>query len=257
MTIRRVTTRRRGSALAGLFRRGKPARPPPASLEARLAGIDRDNDFRRLYVMGCGRSGTWLLTALFATFADVDIVASELPVTDFARLATDRRVLILKRHDNAYQTVEKIPPSIGIAMIVRHPFAVLTSHNPTTRRKYHIDPDRWLGEMLALQYLVDTKRRETTIVRYEDLVADPEATQALLGNQFGLTVQHAAGDVHKVFNASPEAISAMHGLRPIDAGSVESYRQSAEKMSYLRSIRPRLGRLLDWVSGEYGYDISL
>jgi hypothetical protein len=256
VTIRHVSVPAAEKSRAGFFRRRAP-KPPPLTLVQRLAEIDRTHDFRRLYVMGCGRSGTWLLTALLSTFANVDIFPKEVRVEDFGSFVTDRQMLVLKRHNKAYQTIEEIPDAVAIVMIVRHPFAVLTSHNPTTGYKYHVTPHRWLGEMLALQYLLDTHRQPATIVRYEDLVADPDATQRLLASRLGLTVQHAARDAHSVFAASPEAISAMHGLRPIDTASLEAYRQSAEKMDYLRSIRPRLGRLLDWVAGEFRYDVTL
>lgn len=229
----------------------------PGVLARRIEEIDRIRKFRRIYVMGCGRSGTWLLTSLLATFVDVEIVPSEVPVEDFGLLATDRSVLILKRHHGAYERIETIPDAIEIAMIVRHPFAVLTSHNPTTSLEYHISPHRWLGEMLALQYLLDARRPRTTILRYEDLATSPDIVQARLADETELAVAHAARDAHKVFTGSPEAVAAMHGLRPIDTNSLDTYRQSPEKMNYLRSIRPRLGRLLDWVAAEYGYDITL
>src|SRR5947199_1870662 len=39
-------------------------------LAARLEEIDDIKKIQRIFVMGCGRSGTWLLTGLMATFND-------------------------------------------------------------------------------------------------------------------------------------------------------------------------------------------
>ncbi|MEJ0011474.1 MAG: hypothetical protein WDM94_02385 [Bauldia sp.] len=207
--------------------------------------------------MGCGRSGTWLLTAAFSTFGDLDVMGAESPAEAFGMFATDKPALLVKRDHVAYQRIEELPDSIEIAIIVRHPFAVLTSHNPVSRRAYHIAPHRWLGEMLALQYLLDTRRPATVIVRYEDLVTDPDRVQTRLSEAFRLPIAHPMSAIAEVFRPPASALSAMHGLRPVDRDSVEKYKHDPEKIAYLRSIRPRLGRLLTWVAEEYGYDIEI
>ncbi|MEP7173342.1 MAG: hypothetical protein ABI705_07630, partial [Aestuariivirga sp.] len=152
---------------------------------------------------------------------------------------------------------EQIPAGISILYIVRHPFDVLTSFNSTTGRKYHISPARWLGEMLALQYLVDTQRPLTKIVRYEDLVKHPQRLQAELGDFFGLTKVVDADQFLSTFRPPPEATAAMHGLRPIDPNSVGRWAKEEDNIRYLRGIRSRLGGVLDWVGSNYSYDINL
>ncbi len=67
-------------------------------LAQRLAEIDEQHGLlRRIYLMGCGRSGTWLLTAAFSTFAYVEIMAKESGVEIFGTVATDAKVLLVKR----------------------------------------------------------------------------------------------------------------------------------------------------------------
>ena len=78
---------------------------------------------------------------------------------------------------------------IGIACIVRHPYDVLTSHNPITRLQYHVTPHRWLGEMSAVKYLFDSKKANSLIIRYEDLVTDAEGVQVELGATFRLQIE--------------------------------------------------------------------
>lgn len=229
----------------------------PGSLALRLRELDGDKPLKRIFVMGCGRSGTWLLTALMTTFADTMVISRELPVENFGLLRTDLSTLVLKRDWESYMRIERIPDSIGIAYIVRHPFDVLTSHNPMSDRAYHIEPHRWLGEMLALQYLIDTQRPNARLVRYEDLVAEPEAVQAGLGEVFGLEIAAPATALSETFRPSPEATAAMHGVRPIDRNSVGRYKTRPEHIDYLRGVRPRLGRTLDWVGEAFGYDIGL
>ena len=80
----------------------------PGASQQRLADIDNRKSLRRIYVMGCGRSGTWLLTHVMATFSGVEVVPRELPVEYFGMLMTDSSVLVLKRNQAAYQWTQQI-----------------------------------------------------------------------------------------------------------------------------------------------------
>jgi hypothetical protein len=216
-----------------------------------------DRPRQRVYVMGCARSGTWLAAALMSTFDGVEVYPHEAPVEAFARVRSNAHTLVLKRDDSAYQTVEHIPADVRIVWIVRHPYDVLTSHNATSGREFHVTAHRWLGETLALQYLVDTCRPGTVVLRYEDLVNDPAGLQRTLGLSLGLRPCAPPDGFLSRFRASPQAATAMHGVRAIDAASVGRHRSDPRKVAHLRSIRPRLGRLLDWLSQTYGYDLTL
>jgi hypothetical protein len=227
------------------------------ALEAQLNAIDSIKSFRRIYVMGCGRSGTWLLTNLMSTFKDTEVVPRELGFEYFGLLVTNCSVLVLKRDHTAYQRVEEIPENIKIAYIIRHPFDVLTSHLPISQRPYHILPHRWLGEMLALQYLLDTERKHTKVIRYEDLVGKPLESQATLGSFFDLRVGISIDDFYTVSNNPTEAPAATRGARKIDMHSINKHKRDPQKLKYLNKIRPRLGRMLEWVGQVYKYDVSL
>jgi hypothetical protein len=229
----------------------------PGVLEQRLAQIDKAKTLTRIYIMGCGRSGTWLLTSMFSTFRHVTLVPRELPVEYFGLLRCPSPILVTKRNFRSYERVELIPDSIKIAWIVRHPFDVLTSKNPRTRQEYHIPPWRFLGEMLALQYLEDTNRQNTLIVRYEDLVKAPAAVQATIACAFKLEIEAPPDAILSRFRAPPEASVAMHGLRPIDTNSLNKYRDDSQKITYLKTILPRIHRTLSWVAQKYAYDITL
>lgn len=229
----------------------------PGELEKALARIDSSAQRRRIYIMGCGRSGTWLLTSLFSSFKHVALVAKELPVESFGALGTDAPVLVLKRDHKAYQLVEEIPAAIGIIWIVRHPFDVLTSHNPVESRRYYIQPWRFIGEMYALKYLLDTKRPDTLVVKYEDLVQDPVGTQQRIAERFGLSIGFPPDKIDEKFKAPREADIAMHGVRKIDAASVGKFKQDPENIQYLRRILPRVQPALAWVAEQFSYDITL
>jgi hypothetical protein len=225
----------------------------PAALEKRLSDLSKTKDFRRIYVMGCGRSGTWLLTAVMHGFDDLDVIAKELPVEHFGLYATNRSVLVIKRDFAAYEKVKEIPPAIELAYIVRHPFDVLTSHLAGVGRPYYVLPARWLGEMSALQYLVTSGRKNTKIIRYEDLVCQPLATQRELAAFFSLRVKTP---LDQLATASTDA-SGTTVTRAIDRASIGKHKSDPAKIEYLRKIKPELGDTLKWVADTYGYDVSL
>ncbi len=227
------------------------------ALEARLERIDDERPIERIFVMGCGRSGTWLLTGLMSTFNDTCVVAKEVPIELFAQLTTTGKNLVLKRNNVAFERLSQIPDRIKIAYAIRHPYDVLTSHNPTSAQTYHVNVDRWLGEITALRAALESGRKGICIVRYEDMVNDAELVQRKLGDELGLEVGTAVEDLATVFRPSGEAKSAMHGLRGIDTRSLNKYKKDPDKVAYLKLIKPQLGDTLDWVSSRFGYDISL
>jgi hypothetical protein len=205
--------------------------------------------------MGCGRSGTWVLTHVMGTLAGADVVRQELDVAHFGLIVTRETALVIKRNAAAYKTIRTVPETIEIACIVRHPFDVLTSHLPGTGRLYHISPDRWLGEMDALRHLTDSRGMNAKIIRYEDLATDPVAGQSELAGFFRLGIGLPITELRTVSNNPSEGPS--HRDRRLDPHSIHKHRRDAAKLKYLAEIRPALGETLDWVGATFGYDLSI
>ena len=112
-------------------------------------------------VMGCGRSGTWLLTSLLAAIKGAYVLFEEVDVGRFARIRNDYRIHILKRYPKSFIRADSIPVSIGVIWLVRHPFDVVTSRNPGSGKvDFHIGPGRWCGEMNALEAVCRTASRK-------------------------------------------------------------------------------------------------
>ncbi len=175
----------------------------------------------------------------------------------FAQLTTTGHTLVLKRNNISFKRLLEIPERIKIAYAIRHPYDVLTSHNPMSERTYHIDPERWLGETTALRSMLETTRKDVCIIRYEDIVADAGAVQKKLSDAFGLQIGSSIEDLPTVFKTSREANLAMHGLRRINFRSLHKYKSDPEKIAYLKALKPQLGNTLEWVASRFDYDISL
>jgi hypothetical protein len=216
-----------------------------------------DRAVQRIYVMGCARSGTWLLTGIMSTFADVSVLYEEVKVEYFGLLSTDRSTIVLKRHDRAYETIETIPPQISIFFIIRHPFDVLTSIHPDLPGSYYVTSGRWLGETMALKWLLDSRRPRTKIIRYEDLVTDPDRVQEEIASFANLRVQTPAAEFHKVFKPSARVIETMHTLRPPETTPIGRWKSDPDAAAHLRSLQLRLADYLTWIGRTFGYDMRL
>ena len=227
----------------------------PGALQRRLAEIDKGKSFRRIYVMGSGRSGTWLLTHVMGTFSDVEVVRKELPVEYFGLLITELPVLVLKRDRDAYQWTQQIPANIEIVYIVRHPYDVLTSHLPPFPRPYFITPERWVGQLTALRSLVESQRNNVQIIRYEDLVSYPVEWQGKLADSFRLKIQTPIDVLLTISNNPTE--SPLYRSRKLDTSSIGKHKRDPAKLAYLAEIKPQLGDILGWVGKVYDYDLEL
>ena len=228
------------------------------NLQRRLEEITAHlGHFDRVFVLGCGRSGTWLLMQLLSTLKDQDIVPQELPVEAFGLFATRTSRLLIKRHFLSYKTIQRIPPDVRIIYIVRHPYDVLTSHNPVTKRDYHIQPERWMEEIKALSLLMASGREHLKVVRYEDLVSNPVHMQAELAAFLGAEIAMSPEEISPSLKLGESTQIAMHGVRKIDTNSVGKYHRDPRKLEYLRSIRGQLGETLLWISATFDYDIGI
>jgi hypothetical protein len=192
-----------------------------------------------------------------STFADVSVLYEEVNVEYFGLLSTDRTTMVLKRHDRAYETIETIPPQIDIFFIVRHPFDVLTSVHPDSPGSYYVTSGRWLGETMALKWLVDSQRPRAKIIRYEDLVTDPSRVQEEIATFADLRIQTPAAEYYKVFKPSARVIETMHTLRPPETSSIDRWKSDPNAVAHLKSLQLRLTDCLPWIERTFGYDIRL
>jgi hypothetical protein len=224
----------------------------------RLRELQAVNPQKKIYVMGCGRSGTWLFLSMFSTFYDTRVLARELPMEYWGLLMSKSPCFVFKRFHDSYKRIALLPSEIDLAWMIRHPFDVLTSHHKVSGRKYHIDSTRWKGEMLALKQVIDSRRLSIKdIYRYEDMAINPPVFQRQLAEDFGLTPKFGWQSIPENFIASEKAKAAMHGLRKIDTRSINAFRRDPEKVEYLHGIQSELKGLLDWAATTFGYDIRL
>lgn len=202
----------------------------------------------KIFIAGCGRSGTTLTRDLFNCFEDTFVLVEglygEAPVSRFASLTRPESHLVIKRTGECWQTLAALPDDVELLYCVRHPFDTLTSTHPLSKhlRRFHIDADRWKSEYLALRALRTSQpQRRIFILQYEDLVQNPDASQEQIAAHFGLIPTHR-------FSANVLGIQ-------ISTDSIEKWTRNREFAVYLETIPFPYRRLMWEFCDEFGYEL--
>jgi 2-polyprenyl-3-methyl-5-hydroxy-6-metoxy-1,4-benzoquinol methylase len=198
---------------------------------------------RRIYIAGCGRSGTTMMIRLFRTFADTHIHWKESPIGVFRTIRTDKAFLVVKRNSSTWRHIAKLDPDIHLLYMIRHPYDVLTSRHPKVKSaEFYITPERWTNEYDAM---LDVARMRSDsgrfiYVRYEDLVSEPDRVQLRIA-------AFAGQSIVKPFTQQL-------------AFSTDSLRKHERNQSYLRylaGLPPQTRSRIDAFCEQFDYDATL
>ncbi|MBN1554425.1 MAG: sulfotransferase [Phycisphaerae bacterium] len=216
----------------------------------------------RIYILGCGRSGTTLLLAMMTCFRDTYVLLEEAARTGedhysrFDTLHRPERTHVIKRASNASDFAHEIPHPIGLLYLVRHPLDVLTS---TLRFQgkvypYYITPSRWLAEVRALRGLLEASRPNMMTLSYENLVSRPDQVQEQIARTFGLEYDRPFSRFQENFSTEEGIATTMNGIRPPDTASLHRWREVRHR-EYLRSLWPDIAKEANWFCDRFGYSI--
>jgi tetratricopeptide (TPR) repeat protein len=187
---------------------------------------------KRIFIGGCGRSGTWLCEQLFACFDDCQRNDTERHFGRFAYLPSGNNLHVLKRMHNSHRTLEKLPHDIGLIYMIRHPFDVLVSEH--LGKTNFISFDNWMSEYKT--YLQIKDRPNTVIVRYEELVANPNNFQRTLETTFSITPDIPITEFYKRAKPRKGVERAMQSLRPFDESSIGKHLSNQSNIDFCRKI---------------------
>lgn len=221
---------------------------------ARRLRKTKPNVDTRLFVAGCGRSGTWMLTAMLTGLKGAVLEEGENDVGRFMALPNESGLQIVKRQHDSYKRFAKLPSDIAVIYIVRHPLDVLTStHLGETG---HIDLERLEGEMRAyFTYLQDRPR--TLSLRFEDLVREPQLVQKRVEAFLGVEADVNFGDFHENAALPAYVVESMHGLRKPDPTRLEAWRRKPEAVAEIMSRLAASDGTLDKAVRHFGYEMPV
>ena len=201
---------------------------------------------RLIFIAGCARSGTSLLRKLMSCFEDVVAVDRERSISHFLDLAHEpQHTLVVKRTNKCYRELPHLPECVDLIYCVRHPYDCLTSSHPETAalQQFHVSERRWTEEYDGLCRLVGRQpRRAISIVRYEDLVSDPDGVQQALCSALDLGVTHR-------FSSNPLGID-------IRASSVGKWRRDQRLRDAIGEFNPSWKRRIAEFCEQFAYETS-
>lgn len=212
------------------------------------------NDFpEKVYILGCARSGTTMMCHMMHCYENVYVFDDECEVGVLRSYNTLCKLAVAKRTYESYKCDPIEYNGLGLIALVRHPFDVLTSKLFTD--KFHVSLDRWRDEANFLENLLES-RSDILIIRYEDLIADPNKVQSQIASKFGLTTSVPFTSFHTIKPVSERRILAMRGLRKPDPSSIGRWRNLKDDALYCAKAAQQLGDTMTNFSHRFGYSLD-
>lgn len=177
----------------------------------------------RLHIVGLGpRTGTTLLSECVAACFEID--AFEQHEASLCQHRKNVDVYLTKNPVDLHIVGPRlcVDPHLHIIVMLRDPRDVIVS-------KHKLDPDRywaplrfWKRHFRIMRSLI--KRKRFVLVRYEDLVQEPDAVQRMLMSKLPFLRRRARfSDFHNFATPSAKSLKAMGPLRAFDASSIGNW----------------------------------
>jgi hypothetical protein len=231
------------------------AREVSPYFENMLADIDGPHPCTRIYIMGSGRSGTFLLTCLMECFDDTYTLPDEVQAGMFARLRIPERVHVLKRNSLSPLLIDYLSHQIHLLFIVRFPLDVLVSSLRGT--PYFLPTAMWQRHTASLRRLITARRPNLKVIRYEDLVRWPDDLQHVMARHYGLRTRRPFSEFHDGLTLSQPVATAMNGIRPLDSASIGRWCGDPQHLEHCRRIWPEIREDALWLCEAFGYDVPV
>ncbi|MBN9021457.1 MAG: hypothetical protein J0H08_05060, partial [Rhizobiales bacterium] len=197
----------------------------------------------KIFIAGCARSGTTVSRRLMASFADTHVHPEEAGADMLDSLEPSAKHVVVKRKSDSYLTLPRLAAEIGLIYCVRHPFDVLTSVHPEfPERRFYVSELRWRAEYAAYHMLKALQpRRRIFVLRYEDTVLAPDATQRRMAEHFGL-------EIAETFSGNAAGV-------PIRTTSLDKWRSDPVLRDYLDTFDRPFLRAIGAFCAEFGYPL--
>lgn len=217
----------------------------------------------RIYITGCGRSGTTILQHLFDAFENIEIIYSEIAWT----VLVNKQNTVTKRLFNVggdglgiYWNPEVFNQlndfEISVLHIIRHPFDVLTSKLRNIERFISLETYLNVFNTIPLEKKI---LNDYFLIRFEDMVTFPDKTQKILAEKYNLNIKYKWSE----YPLDPEEERkknprwpAMKKVRPLSPSVVGRWERKEKDVKYIQELVDNNPELLD-ICEKYWSDISI
>jgi Sulfotransferase family len=195
---------------------------------------------KRLHIVGCPRSGTTLLMELVSTcYASGGFCEHEISIFETIEFQSD---IYFSKQPNDIKQIQHIfpaDPGLHVIYLGRDPRAVITSKHRENPDQYFCNYRVWSEcDRAAMHY-----QREARFLslRYEDLVTEPDQTQAVISRQFPFLQQlHLFSQYQQFAQPSSASQKAMNGLRNVNSDSLEKWHKHLPRIAEQLRRHPAL-----------------
>lgn len=200
---------------------------------------------KRIHVVGCRRSGTTLMAELLGSCFSIDGRVDHEQSLWETSPRMDKSILLTKKPpDTLYMNrALRLDPELYAVAMVRDPRSVITSRHYARPDDYFCSFWRWEMYMRVIMKAADHPRY--LVIRYEDLVRDPDTVQSQISEHFPFLEQTCK------FSQFPEgaavhehARGSMNGLRNVDQQSLTKWQQHLPRVKGELLRHPSLS---DWL----------
>lgn len=215
-----------------------------AQADRSATGNDDTQTHRRVHVVGCHRSGTTLMMELlWYAYPFSGRKAHEESV--FNPAPKDARLYLSKKPPDTtrLRKVFLADEQLHVIALQRDPRSVISSIHPDRPGVYFSSFRRWREYAAAIDALIDHPR--FLMVRYEDLVREPDAVQARIEARFDFLKPRRAFVRYPEGADVPEnARVSMLGARPFDPSRIDGWREHLPRIQGALAQHPDLAEAL-------------
>ncbi len=206
---------------------------------------------QHIHIVGCSpRSGTTLMQEMMVACFEID-EHCEHEQSVFKAPRKPQGVLCTKhpREVSYMPCVLKHNPHVTAIYVVRDPRDVVVSQHKKHPGRYYSNLRFW---QQADRYARRLERHPRfVVVRYEDLVTDPNQVQlALEAAMPFLRRRHAFSEFHLHARISAQSAMALNGIRPVDASSIGRWRKHLDRVASQLQLHGDVAERLQ----HYGYE---
>jgi hypothetical protein len=239
-------------------------------------------NIKRVYIIGCSRSGTTMLHYAMIAFKNTILFDKETNLWSRPSISevftvykekSDKTIptfYVSKRHaewwqdKDLYKTIEHVSKyNVYIINIIRDPRDVLSSRHPYDKKRYYVEPWFWEKSVEASEFLMKNlgSYRNKLTVRYEDVVLNPKITEEILIENLGIELKENIKswdnlkDNLEKSDIDHKMIPYMHKLRNFDKGSIGNWKNDEESKGYLENVlkSSEYGKKIAQFMENYGY----
>ena len=204
----------------------------------------------KIFITGCARSGTTLLSRLMNAFNisvyETDI-STEISLNDFIKL--DNKNIVGKRSYPSVFSSELSGKEIieQINLIVNHDIKILNVVRDgrdvllsEEKGKFYVSPSRWIDSIIQSEVFSDIISLQ---IRYEDLINNPLSIQGQIQQVFGLKQKHYFTKYPDFIKKDTANNDGIYKLRLLSNNSIGKDFSSYENFPLKREFENKLRKL--------------